>query len=199
MDGLAGIRRARTSFGAWPIVAVALGGPGMHFVLHASFDWLFRIPAIAIPGFVVLGALATGGSASELILTGSRQRATLAVAALVAAALATPAYLSTAAVARAETEAATGSHDALTRLDTAAWLNPFAVEPLIVRSTILQLDGRRTAALDAAAKATRREPRDWTAWVMLAEARRGAGDRAGFHAALGRAARLNPRAPQLAQ
>jgi UDP-GlcNAc:undecaprenyl-phosphate GlcNAc-1-phosphate transferase len=37
-----------------PIVAVALGGSGMYFVLHASFDWLFRIPVIAILGFLVL-------------------------------------------------------------------------------------------------------------------------------------------------
>jgi hypothetical protein len=195
---LAGIRRARTGPGAWPIAAVALGGAGVYFVLHASFDWLFRIPAIAIPGFVVLGALATGGSESELILTGSRQRTALAAAALVAVVLATPAYLSTAAVARAETAAATESHDALNRLDTAAQLNPFATEPLILRSTILQLDGKSVAALDAAAKATKRDPRDWTAWVMLAQARRGAGDRAGARVALARAARLNPRATQLA-
>src|SRR5215207_7549070 len=55
------IREARAGSGAWPIAAVALGGAGVYFVLHASVDWLFRIPAIAIPGFVVLGALASGG------------------------------------------------------------------------------------------------------------------------------------------
>ena len=62
---LARIRKARAGSGRWPIAAVALGGAGVYFVLHASVDWLFRIPAIAIPGFVVLGVLASGGGSPE--------------------------------------------------------------------------------------------------------------------------------------
>jgi O-Antigen ligase len=196
---LARIRTARSSSGAWPITAVALGGTGVYFVLHASVDWLFRIPAVAIPGFVVLGALATGGRTSgEVVFSGLRARATLAAAALIVVALATPAYLSTAAVARAETNAATSTEDALDDLDRAAQLNPFATEPLLVRSTILELETRRKGALDAADEATERAPESWAAWLVLAEARRAAGDRAASGAALDRAERLNPRAPQLA-
>jgi hypothetical protein len=194
---LAGIRTARTSSGAWPIAAVALGGAGVYFVVHASTDWFFRIPAIAIPGFVVLGALATGGSSAELALTRPGQRLALAAAALVAAALSIPAYLSTDALAHGENAAVTSSSAALADLHTAAQLNPFAAEPLLVRSNILQFEGRNKAALRAAAKATDRAPEDWRAWIMLAEARRSIGDSIGSRIAAGRAADLNPRAPQL--
>jgi hypothetical protein len=194
---LAGIRTARTSSGAWPIAAVALGGAGVYFVLHASTDWLFRIPAIAIPGFVVLGALATGGSSAELALTRPGQRVALVAAALVAAALSIPAYLSTDAVARAEREAATSSTQALAELDTAERLNPFSAEPLLVRSAILQLDGNPHAALSAAGEATKRDPKDWSTWIVLAGVRRRVGDDAGARVARARAASLNPRASQL--
>jgi len=194
---LAGLRTARTSAGAWPIAAVALGGAGVYFVVHSSTDWLFRIPAIAIPGFVVLGALATGGSSRELALTGLGQRVALAVAALLAAVLSIPAYLSTDAVARAESKTATSSTQALAELAAAERLNPFAAEPLIVRSAILQLDDNPRAALSAAREATERDPKDWSTWIVLAEVRRGIGDNAGARAARARAASLNPRASQL--
>jgi hypothetical protein len=197
---LARIRTARTSPGAWPIAAVALGGAGVYFVLHASLDWLLRIPAVAIPGLVVLGALANGGGVpGELALTGRIGRAALATAALVVLALAIPAYLSTAAVARGETDSATSTKDALAELEDASRLNPFATEPLLLRSTILQLERKPRAALDAASEATERGPQNWAAWLVLGEARRSVGDRVGSRAAFHRAASLNPRAPQLAK
>jgi hypothetical protein len=197
---LARIRTARTSPGAWPIAAVALGGAGVYFVLHASLDWLLRIPAVAIPGLVVLGALANGGGVpGELALTGRIGRAALATAALVVLVLAIPAYLSTAAVTRGETDSATSTKDALAELEDASRLNPFATEPLLLRSTILQLERKPRAALDAASEATERGPQNWAAWLVLGEARRSVGDRAGSRAAFDRAASLNPRAPQLAK
>jgi hypothetical protein len=195
---LARIRSARESRGAWPIAAVALGGAGTYFVLHASVDWLFRIPAIAIPGFVVLGALATGGGASgKPVFADRMQRASLAGAALAVLAVATLAYLSTAAVARGGSEAATSTKGALAELENASSLNPFSTEPLLMRSAILQVDRRPRAALEDANAAAERAPNNWAAWLALAHARRSLGDTDGSRAALGRAASLNPRAPQL--
>jgi tetratricopeptide (TPR) repeat protein len=133
------------------------------------------------------------------VFTGRPGRAALAAAALIVLVLAVPAYLSSAAVARAETNAASSTEDALDDLDRAARLNPFATEPLLVRSTILQLETRRKGALDAATEATQRAPESWAAWLVLAEARRSVGDRASSRAAFDRAASLNPRAPQLAK
>jgi tetratricopeptide (TPR) repeat protein len=131
------------------------------------------------------------------VFTGIRQRGALAAAAAVVVALAIPAYLSTTAVARAGTEAATSSEDALTELDSAARLNPFSTEPLLHRSIILQLDGNPRAALDAARDATERAPRYWAAWVVRAQSARAAGEPSEARAARLRAKALNPRALQL--
>lgn len=193
---LAAIRRARHARGSWPIAAVALGGVGVYFVLHASVDWLLRVPAIAIPGFVVLGALATGGRAGPLALAGVPQRAAFALAALVAAVLVVPTYVSTAETSRAGTEISSGR--VLERLEWAARANPFAVEPLVVRAAVLLSEGDHVGASKAAEDATRRGPDNWTAWLALAEARLQRGDKAAAKVALERAAALNPRAPQLA-
>jgi Flp pilus assembly protein TadD len=182
--------------GAWPIATVALGGAAVYFVLHASLDWLLRVPAIAIPGFLALGALATGGRVGPLELASVRQRAGLAVAALVAAALVVPTYISTAELSHAEMD--TSSSRALDRLDWAARVNPFAVEPLVVRAAVLSSEGDHVGASRAAEDATRRGPDNWTAWLALAEARLQQGDKSAARAALERAAALNPRAPQLA-
>ena len=121
----------------------------------------------------------------------------MAAAALIVLVLAVPAYLSTEAVARAETNSATSTKKALDDLDTAADLNPFATEPLIIRSTILELDQRPRQALEAANEATERAPENWAAWVVLAQASRAVDDRALSRSAFERAARLNPRARQL--
>jgi hypothetical protein len=191
----AAMRAARRSGGVGPIATVALGGAGVYFVLHASFDWLFRIPAIAVPGFVALGALAGGAKVGSLALAGRPERAALGVAALAAAALAVPAYLSTRDTIRAEEASATSTTVALSELRTAARLNPFAAGPLIARATILAFDGRGRAAVRAAEEAMTREPNSSAAWTALAQARAATGNIGGARDALRQATRLNPRTP----
>jgi hypothetical protein len=82
----------------------------------------------------------------------------------------------------------------LAELDDASRLNPFAAEPLLVRSLVLKTERRRQPALASALEATERAPENWAAWVVLADARRLTGDRTGSKAAIDRAAMLNPRA-----
>ena len=163
-------RNVRRAEGVWPIAAVALGGCGAYFVLHASLDWLFRIPAIAVPGFVVLGALAAGGGRAPLALIGSFQRTALAVSALLAALAVVPVYLSTREMSEAQDQAAASTKRALDKLDEAARLNPFAAVPLVVRAEVLEADGRHAGAIDAAKEAVARNPEDWTTWAALARA-----------------------------
>jgi Flp pilus assembly protein TadD len=55
--------------------------------------------------------------------------------------------------------------------------------------------GRYAAAVAAAARATDREPKNFSAWVTLAVARGGAGDAAGRRAAFAKAHELNPLYP----
>jgi hypothetical protein len=190
-------RRGRGRDG-WAVATVALGGAAAYFVVHASFDWLFRVPAVAIPGFLVLGALAGAGGAERIALPGSRQRVALAAVALVAGLIAIPAYLSTADSARAEQRAAVSPNQALGELDWAARLNPFAARPLEVRSSILGSLGRHRAAVAAARETVERDPNDWTGWLALRQAEMAAGQREAAQAAYGRAHALNPRGSLLA-
>jgi len=191
---LAAARMSRRGDGAWPVATIALGGAGVYFVLHASFDWLFRIPAIAVPGFLVLGALAAGGGRGPLALVGSAQRTALAVSALLAAVAVVPVYLSTRETSEAEDQAVASTERAVDKLNEAAWLNPFSATPLVVRAGVLQAEGRRAAAIDAAKKAVARSPQDWTTWAALASAEQAANDRVAAGNALRRVRVLNPRA-----
>ena len=176
------------------LAAIALGGAGAYFVVHASLDWMFRVPAVAIPGFVVLGALAAGGGVSYIVLPGRRQRVVLAAAALAAAVVSIPAYLSTAATVRAEDHAPTSTSAALRDLDWAARLNPFAARALEVRASVLGAAGRPRASLSAAKRAVERDSNDWTAWLTLRDAEAAVGHRGAARAAFRRAHALNPRA-----
>ena len=104
---LAGAWRARHGPGAWPIAAAALGGTAVYYVLHAGLDWLGRIPAVSLPAFVALGALATGGEAGRLALAGARTRAVGAAVAVAGALLVLPLYVANRAVVRGQEQAAT--------------------------------------------------------------------------------------------
>jgi len=194
---LAAVVNASRGEGARPIAAVALGGGGVYFVLHASLDWLFRVPAIAALGFVVLGALAGGGGRGPITLVGSVQRTALVLSALLAAVAVVPVYLSTREMNKGEDEAAVSTKQALRELDRAARLNPFAVTPLVVRAAVLQAEGRRAAAIDAAQEAVARNPKDWTTWAALARGETAADDRLAASDALRRVRVLNPRAAGL--
>jgi predicted Zn-dependent protease len=112
-----------------------------------------------------------------------------AVALLVAAVVSVP-YLSTRELVQAGNER--DSAQALDRLKRSSEINPFSVEPLLVRATLLIQLGRGADAVAAAREAIDRNPNDWTAWVTLADALSAVGDGAGSNAARARAKLLNP-------
>jgi predicted Zn-dependent protease len=172
---------------------VALGGCAAYFVLHASADWLFLIPAVAVPAFVALGACAATGELPQMRLAAAWQRAAVAVGALVVTLAVVPVYLSTTLITRAESQAATSTGRALDTLSLAARVNPWAVQPKIVRTQVL-LDANRTReAITTAKQATRRAPQMWITWQALADAERAAGDDAAAARASARAHALNPK------
>jgi hypothetical protein len=183
--------KARKELGGF--ASVALGGCAAYFVLHSSVDWLFLIPAAAIPALVALGACAAAGGLPELRLAPSWQRAAVGVGALVAALAAVPVYLSTSLTTRAESQAATSTSRALDTLSLAARVNPWALQPKIVRSAILLDAGRPTEAIRAAKQATGQAPQMWLTWQTLADAERIAGHRAAAAGATARARALNPK------
>jgi hypothetical protein len=190
---LAGIGVARKGDGAWPIAAVALGGVSVYFLVHASAEWLLRIPPVAIPGLLALGALAGAGTVNRLNLARIRTRTAIGAGALLASLVILPAYVATAALDRAESDALVNAERAVDSLDTAVRFNPFAVQPLIQRATILHFAGDNQGALEAANDAIERGPNDWTAWMIASEARAFAQDEEGSQEARRRALELNPR------
>lgn len=123
---------------------------------------MFLIAAIAVPPFVALGACAAAGEEREIKLAPGRQRTAIAVGALAAAVAAVPVYFSTTLAARAENQAATSTQRALDTLSLATRVNPWAVQPLIVRSAILESAGDYAGASKAAEEATRRGTNNWT-------------------------------------
>ena len=185
------LARARKEVGSFTVVA--LGGAVSYFVLHGSLDWLLLIPAFVLPAGVALGACAAAGGAPGISLAPGRHRVAVAAGAILLAVGAIPIYLSTTLTARAEHQAASSPQRASDTLSLAARVNPWAVEPLIVKSAILLDAGDATAAVDAATKAARRDPNVWTAWTALAEAEQATGNRAGAIAARRRVRTLNPR------
>jgi predicted Zn-dependent protease len=82
----------------------------------------------------------------------------------------------------------------LSDLKTVDDLRPGSQGSLAAATLDLRL-GRYRAAIRDATRATKREPDNFSAWVTLAVARGGAGDRAGRRAALARAHVLNPLYP----
>jgi O-Antigen ligase len=188
---LAQVGRRRHELGAF--ASISLGGAGAYFVLHGSFDWLFPIAAVAVPALVGLGACAAAGEPAGVRLAPGRHRAAVAIAALVAAVAAAPVYLSTALTAKAEGQSATSTRRALNTLALANRVNPFAVQPLIVRSAILLESGSTAAAAESAREATERAPDLWTAWCALVRTDLDVPDRVGANAAFRRARELNPR------
>jgi hypothetical protein len=185
------LARARRNLGDF--VLVALGGTAVYFVAHASLDWLFLITAVSVPAFVVLGACASAGELPQLSLAPGRQRAAVALGAVVATVVAIPVYLATSLTVRAENQAATSTKRALDTLATAARANPWAVQPKIVRSQILLGAGQAPRGIKAATDATERAPQMWFTWQALADAERAAGHRAAAARASARALALNPK------
>ncbi|HEY6149669.1 MAG TPA: O-antigen ligase family protein [Gaiellaceae bacterium] len=184
------IARARRAVGSF--AAVSLGGAAAYFVLHGSLEWLLLIPAFVLPAGVAIGACAATGGEPTVRLAPGRHRAALAVGAILLAVAAIPVYLATTLTERGEQQSVSSTQRAVNTLSLAARINPWSVEPLILKSEILLEAGRKAEAVEPAAKATRRDPNLWTAWEALAEAERAAGNRTAAAAASRRVRTLNP-------
>lgn len=144
---VAAVRRARTE-----LAAVGALGTIAYWVVHASGDWLWTIPAVTLPFAALLGSAV---AAPERPRATKRTWTAPAVAGgvlLLAALLLAPPWLSS----RLTTSAAGSSPGAAeARLRWAERLDPLSVDPLVVRA--------RVAAPEAAPalfeEAVAREPR----------------------------------------
>lgn len=187
----AAIRTRRTR-----LVAAAAGAYAAYLV-HASVDWDWELPAVAIPAlFCAAAALTADGADEEPWLTGRRRVLALGLVAPVVA-VALVAHVGNRAASASMTALETGhSERALIEARRAIRWAPWSDEAW-------QLRGEAELALhdDAAARRSLRRalelnPESWSAWLNLAVADADHDEQA-HRRALERAKRLNPLGPEV--
>ena len=169
-----------------PAATAAFAGAA-YWIVHASADWIWTVPACGIPFFLLLGA---GGSGEGRQLLPGRAAAagTVAVIAVVIVGFVPP-WLS----ARL-TSHAYKADDPASSLRWAKRLDPLSVDPYAAQAALAPSP---QAAAEARAAAVRKEPRSVELHYELGLAYLRAGDRARAVQALLEAKRLDPREPQI--
>ena len=160
-------RAARRS----PLPGLALAcfvGAG-YWLLHASTDWFWELPALTGAGLALL-AIAAAPTAAEPsparkpTVTRVKVAGAAATAFIAAAALAVPwaaVSLIDAAVARGQGQSSSSL------LDTAATLNPWSEQPALARARLAAAAGDRVQERQALLAALRRNPDDWYPYLVL--------------------------------
>ena len=173
-------RRARRS-----LLDASLLGACVYWLVHASVDWIWSIPANGLPFFLLLGIGAAGGGVPRLL----RARAALpaGAAAVVLAALAfAPPWLSARFDDRAYTEASPAK--ILGDLPWARRLDPLSTEPYLTQAEL----SRSPADVAPLERAVAKEPRVADLRFRLGSAYLRAGRKADARRELAAAHRLAP-------
>ncbi|MCP9485431.1 MAG: O-antigen ligase family protein, partial [Gaiellaceae bacterium MAG52_C11] len=177
-----------------PLVPAALAAYVV-YLAHATVDWDWELPA------VTLAALFCGGSIvlaarGEVAALSTRARAAGVAAALVVSAFALVGLIGSSALEEGWNALERGeTAGALDEAEVAERWSPWASEPLRLAAAAASLDEDDAAAHVYLRQAAERDPDDWNVWFDLAQVSEGAEARS----ALGRALRLNPLGPELAQ
>ena len=141
-----------TARGAWcgDLAGTAAFGAAAYFVVHASADWIWTIPAVGVPFFALLG---TASADREPRPAPRPAGVGVAVAsAAVALVLFAPPWLS----ATLSSNALDGSSSAAADLRWARRLDPLSVEPYVVAASLARTPAE---AIPPLRKAARKEPR----------------------------------------
>ena len=183
-------RRSRS-----PRLALACFVGAGYWLLHASTDWFWELPALTGAGLVLLAIAAapTTGEplpARKTALTRLKVATAAGTAVIAAAALAIP----WASVSYVDAAVARGPGPASYRLlDTAATLNPWSERPALARATLAASAGRRGQERHALHEALHRNPHDWYPYLLLGILAGREHQPVAARAALARAHRLSPR------
>lgn len=188
---LAAVRRARSS----PMAAVACGA-FVAYLVHASVDWDWEMPAVTLAalfcGLALLAAARRDGEPKALpararwaALSGTAGLVGLVLLGLLGNSAVSASSKSTDAghFARAESQARHATKFA-----------PWSSEPWRKLGEAQTLEGDLAAARVSYRKAIAKDPRNWSLWFELA----GASDGAARERALAEASRLNPSSPEIA-
>jgi hypothetical protein len=161
---------------------------------HAAVDWDWELPAVTL-ATVLLGValVQLGGQGAPRPLTPAVRGAILGAAALTGA-VAIVAHAGNGSIAEAHEALDRGDARTATReADRATQFAPWAAEPWQLLGEAELAAGGLEPGRRHLRRATREDPRSWSAWLSLALASRGA-ER---ERALERALALNPLAPEL--
>jgi O-Antigen ligase/Tetratricopeptide repeat len=171
----------------------AAAGAFAAYLLHASIDWDWEVPAVTLA--VLFCAATLLSSPRTALLTGRGRVAVLALAAPVLA-VALVAHVGNRASAASVAAIDAGEPDrALSHAQRAIDWMPWSDEPWQVRGEAeLQLEDD-AAARRSLRRALELDPESWSTWLDLAVASRGAARAR----ALAEAKRLNPLSPEIAE
>ena len=178
-----------------PGLALACFVGAGYWLLHASTDWFWELPALTGAGLALLAIAAAPTLAEPSPARNFTVRHLKVVAAgggalIAAAALAIP----WAAVSLIDEAVARGpSPTSYSFLDTAATLNPWSEQPALARATLAAHAGRHGRQRKALLAALRRNPSDWYPYLILGVMAGREHRTALARAELARAHRLSPR------
>jgi hypothetical protein len=194
----AGVGAARGGRGASAVAAAACASAAA-WIVAASVDWIWDLPAVSVVG---IGALALGGAAGRSTDVPHDLRSTLAPRlAVVAAAVAAIALLAQPLLAQAALEQSRGSAragdlaEAESRARAARAIQPWASTPFVQLALVQEERGRTAAAARSIRSALARDDEDWRLWLIAARIDAAAGAPASARRSFCRAAELNPRSP----
>ena len=163
---------------------------------QAAVDWSWYFGGQIAPLFALLGS-AAAPAALAFDPLGSRVRRGVAVAAGLLSLIAVPTFMSERLTLDAAQGWRTDAEGAYGALATAADLNPFADEPLLVEAQVARESGDAPRALAALEEAERREPDDWRIYYNAAKTLQ-ADDPEAALAELDQAEALNPTSEDIA-
>ena len=185
-------------------LAIALLAAAAGWVVHGLVDWDWDIPAVTLPPLIFLGVLAARPGPRPAAApfgdpepSGAAVRAFAVVgAALLLCGLIASAVLPEISQSRTEAAETASSPDTAARdADVAARLNPVAVRPLIVASSIEVRRGRLVEARKRLLEAAGRQPENPEVWFRLAQLSQQLADTSGYQTAIKRFAQLDPKNP----
>lgn len=183
--------------------AAGLIGALVAFVVAASSDWIWQVPALPA-AFLLLGAAALApatriGREPRTSASWPLRLGVVAVAIAALAAIAIP--LATVTTVRESQAAVVGGDpaQALSDARAAVRLEPGAASAEVQLALVLELQGDIPGAVQAARNATSDEPSNWSTWLIDSRLEAEAGHPTASLAAYERSRALNPQSPLFRQ
>jgi hypothetical protein len=174
---------------AWPwarrsVVGAGMIGSGVYFAVHTGVDWVWTIPEVGLPAFVLLGVGASWGGGERLLPTRTALGAGVAALALSLFVFAPP-WLSSRLVDHAYSAGPAAAAD---DLRWARRLDPLSTDPLVAEAAL----ARSPADVHPLERAVAKEPRRENLRYLLGTAYLAAGRKEAARRELREALRLYP-------